>query len=689
MGFRLSGLDPATSYYVRLVAEDEPEPGVKKTAAEQVSFATSGPPTATTFAVHALHGESLRLLGSVTSGSVLLNNEQTVTVAGATGGTFSLSFDGQSTGATGSGNIVGGAASGSGDLSAATGRAVYTIGSTTITGVKTTSGAFSVGQTISAPVLQDGTTIVTVGTNTLTLSKPAVCGPGDCEGASGSFEETFDAGSTKIANVVTSAGVFTVGQGITGVGIDAGSVVTAVETGAITISQPASDQGSGVVLTGNTKIVSDVAVSSGVFVIGEAVSGPGIPAGTTIVGENSTAHTLELSADTTESRVGEALTASLPYNAEGETIRRALSAIPSNPEVFVEGVAGGPYTLYFYGKDGGVKESQVTANASSLTPMGSTVTVATTNEGGEPSYDLHYYFEYVDAERFAESEWREAASTPAVAGSGEVGVDVPGLTAGETYHYRLVAASTFPGSAVVRGAGETLTVPVPMTVEKLACSNEQFRTGPSANLPACRAYEQVTPVDKEGSQEIFEYNASGDEATAIAGEDGEHFVVEDKGLNWGSGAGEGQSPYFFSRTGGGWQMTAAATQPETGVSEVIEPIFSSDLTDFGFLSRVDTSANAEAKEVQLRTGPPGGPYVAVATFPNKTADEVFVGASQNFSRLFLQSEDRTLSGSSTHTISGEDLYEYAGGQLRQVNVNSEGKKLGSCGATIPGAVKKR
>jgi hypothetical protein len=34
-----------------------------------------------------------------------------------------------------------------------------------------------------------------------------------------------------------------------------------------------------------------------------------------------------------------------------------------------------------------------------------------------------------------------------------------------------------------------------------ACPNEEFRQGPSANLPDCRAYELVTPVDK-GGQEV-------------------------------------------------------------------------------------------------------------------------------------------------------------------------------------------
>jgi hypothetical protein len=690
----LTGLSPSTRYYVRLVAESEPEfpegSGKKlhETATSEVeSFATSGPPVPVTFATHALDGEEMRALGSVNPESVPTSGEQSIALDGTpTGGTFTLSFKGQSTGATGTGDLAGGSASGSGDLSAATGLGRTTIGSKIITDVQTETGSFAVGQTIATPtthnvvVFPANATITAVGAGTLTISTAAL----------NEYPEVrLQAGSDVVTGLVTSSGAFAVGQRISGAGIPGDAVVAAVGSGALTLSEPVLAPGSGVALTGTPDVITDLAGSTGAFTVGEAISGPGIPAGTTITKIDPEAGVLRLSADTTVAGTGVALTAGLPYNASGETVARALKGLSGAPELGVEGPAGGPWTVFFDEGDAGVGEPQIVGDGSGLSPVGAGVSVVTLDRGGEGD-EAHYRFQYVSQAQFGEGGWADAAETPQVdLGFGDspevVGQDLPGLEAGETYRYRILVENQ---AGAAQGQEQTLTVPASVVESSsVSCPNEALRSGPSASLPDCRAYEQVTPVEKHGSPELFNYGTEFG-ASALVGADGEHVMVSAQFADWAGGSDPGQSPYFFSRTAAGWQMTAASPEPATGVARPETQIFSPDLTSFAFESGYVTGAGSgESPNVEFKAGPPGGPYAAVSVPrsevgpPGSTRDG-WVASSEDFSKLILQVEDHELLGEGTGTKSGPDLYEYVGGELRQANVNSEGETIGKCGAEI-------
>jgi hypothetical protein len=400
-------------------------------------------------------------------------------------------------------------------------------------------------------------------------------------------------------------------------------------------------------------------------------------------------------------------TATLPYDAEGGAVEHALNALSTiagdRGDVFVTGPGGGPYTVVFTPEDeDGVNHNPlaekpqplIEADGSGLTPSGS-VGVVTSQAGGE-AYDASYRFQYIGQKDFeAEGGFAGAVvgETPEVdVGSGSVpryvAADLPGLTPGESYRYRIVATSTYPGNPVVDGAEQVLTVPAAPAVEAgVSCPNEALRTGASAALPDCRAYEQLTPVFKEGAREPFNYGTTL-AVGVVVGEDGEHVLLEDEAVNWGAGPGAGQSPYVFSRAeSGGWLMSTASPQPETAVNRPIGQLFGPDLGGFAFSSKFSTSTGSTSKEEEFKEGPPGGPYVTVASIPfvEKTNPSVgWVGSSRDFSRLFLQVEDHTLLGSATGTKHGEDLYEYAGGELHQVNVTGPGPgaTIGACGANI-------
>jgi len=84
-----------------------------------------------------------------------------------------------------------------------------------------------------------------------------------------------------------------------------------------------------------------------------------------------------------------------------------------------------------------------------------------------------------------------------------VGVFLEDLDPATTYHYRFVAQSS--GGGPVRGVGGevgndgaegTFSTFAPPPAPNTDCPNQAFRTSAAAKLPDCRAYEMVSPVDK-------------------------------------------------------------------------------------------------------------------------------------------------------------------------------------------------
>jgi DNA-binding beta-propeller fold protein YncE len=91
----------------------------------------------------------------------------------------------------------------------------------------------------------------------------------------------------------------------------------------------------------------------------------------------------------------------------------------------------------------------------------------------------------------------ESVTTPALV--------LSGLSLATTYHYRFVAQSSGGGPAL--GPEETFTTFPAALLPSNSCPNANFREGAGSRLPDCRAYEMVSPIDKNnGGIEVLERN---------------------------------------------------------------------------------------------------------------------------------------------------------------------------------------
>jgi hypothetical protein len=136
------------------------------------------------------------------------------------------------------------------------------------------------------------------------------------------------------------------------------------------------------------------------------------------------------------------------------------------------------------------------------------------------------------------------------------------LTPDTTYSYRFVAESS-GGGPVFAEESSFHTFPLPSQPD-VACPNQAFRTGPSASLPDCRAYELVSPLDKNNGDlasprfEVIDQASSDGEAITFAS------------LN--AFADPASAPFFSQfmaeRGAGGW-ATRSISAPRSSVSLIL------------------------------------------------------------------------------------------------------------------------
>ena len=205
---------------------------------------------------------------------------------------------------------------------------------------------------------------------------------------------------------------------------------------------------------------------------------------------------------------------------------------------------------------------------SKLSASGIGVKAATLKALVNPNTEFtSYHFEYGDQGPCDSNPCTSKPVPDAFAGAGNE--DVPastsltGLQPDTTYHFRLVATnlSSPPGGTASLDAVFT-TFPSAPTFP--TCPNEEFRTGPGARLPDCRAYEQASPADKNGGDvsgnvNQFKASSSGD---AVA-------FFSNGGLPGGAGA-QDLPFYLASRGAGNWSTQGLLPPPSYGTNVTIK-----------------------------------------------------------------------------------------------------------------------
>ncbi len=311
-----------------------------------------------------------------------------------------------------------------------------------------------------------------------------------------------------------------------------------------------------------------------------------------------------------------------------------------------------------------------TAYTSNLT-SGSVDLNAEINPGG---FDTTYHFEWGTSTSYGNSVPVPDADIGLSSSDVLVSQHLSGLSANTPYHWRVVATNSIGTTA---GKDQTFVYQT-ATPSAVGCPNERLRAenALSLSLPDCRAYEQVSPVDKDDSDVR---DAFGGFTMQQASVDGERVFYEAIGAFPGASEAFAHSQYLASRSASGWSTRAvdpplrsahAPGQGRAGYSLPLSPDLSSGL----LMAEAALVASAPGPEIwNLYVGHPLTGFYELVTDvnpPNRRGPNFEVypdGASTDFSHVIFSAND-ALTPEAPVLPYELNLYEWVEGQLRLVGL---------------------
>ena len=261
------------------------------------------------------------------------------------------------------------------------------------------------------------------------------------------------------------------------------------------------------------------------------------------------------------------------------------------------------------------------------------------------------------------------------------------LSPGTVYHYRVTVEDPFTTQS---GPERVFTTFVALAQSDTSCPNQGFRTSFSAALPDCRAYEMVSPVEKNNGDVVPAVNLTYDVPTAFdrSSLDGSRLTFSSATAFGDAKVAPWNSQYLSVRGGEGWGTRAISPpkeQPVAGAGLFLRgqyEAFSPDLCSGWFISNGDPPLTADGIEhfpnIYRRDNCGEGGYEALTTAqpPHEKVEEFFLntyfqslelqGLSADGSKAIYVAPDNLTPEARNDPEKHLELYARGEGQLRYV-----------------------